>query len=937
MNSTLWKELSVYFDQALELPAAERQAFLNDIKDRDESLWEELVSLLKFAESADSYLGDVKELMPGSEDDAEEEKINLDPYNFVGTRIGQYEITHTLGVGGMGVVYRGKDVELQRNVAIKFLPPMLGQDKDARDRFYVEARAASRLDHPNVCTIHEIGTTRKGQIYIVMGYYEGDTLQRRLENEDLSQEQVVTFIRQIAQGLDAAHQQNIVHRDIKPGNVMITSSGAVKILDFGLAKVADQNLTKTGMTMGTVGYMSPELIRGGSPTPASDIWSMGVLLYEMVTGLRPFRGMMQEAIMYHIVSGEPDYNKELDGKVSVALVAIIKRCLQKDPEYRYATIEALLADLDQLGTDGTVRLSPMRLKKQGGIKNKALVAGSVLAITLLAWLLIPGKVSSGVEADKRIALLPFTTSLGEEEEDEVLVEGMMYMLAELLNLMDSPETPVSVIPFEQVQRQEVETATEAHKKLGANIVIEGELSQLRDVVALSINLTDPRDNTFIGDDMRLLDNGEGIDLLGSAIQQELFEKIARMLEIPVTDPLRRAFLSAQPADPDALAFYLQGIAYLNRRYQENFYEYAIQQFTQSLEVDSMFARSHAGLCEALFEKYTYTFDTQYIDAAGASCDRAAQLGSNQAPVLITLGRIYFLTGNREQSKQLLRQASTLEPDNSETYYWLGRVHHAELEIDSAISSFSTAISLKTNNWMYYLYLGITYRENGMLEQAVKQYETVRKLTPDNYLALSNLGMIQFQRGDAEGAKSTFKEVFSIDPDNVYAHRMMGLMLYVEGDLQGAIDTLEASVEVGDLISLDLMGQVLTAAGNQAAADDVWRDLMNRSRIRLQVDPANYYFAIMNAVAYSSLGLADSSMVVLNMISEGDREDYASYLVGRIYEQNDEREKALTYIERAFIDYYNVSLIESDPFLSALRETEEYQRLLLDFQNRDRPL
>jgi len=937
MDSTLWKELSVYFDQALELPAAERQAFLNDIKNRDESLWEELVSLLKFAESADSYLGDVKELMPGNEDAGQNEKVNLDPYNFVGTRIGQYEITDTLGAGGMGVVYRGKDVELQRNVAIKFLPPTLGQDKNARDRFYVEARAASRLDHPNVCTIHEIGTTRNGQIYIVMGYYDGDTLQRRLENEDLSQEQVVTFIRQVAQGLSAAHQQNIVHRDIKPGNVMITSSGAVKILDFGLAKIADQNLTKTGMTMGTVGYMSPELIRGGAPTPASDIWSIGVLFYEMVTGLRPFRGMMQEAIMYHIVSGEPDYKNELDGKVSAELGTIIKRCLQKDPEFRYATIEALLADLDQLGAEGTVRLSPMRSEKRGWVNNKALVAGSVLVVILLAWLLIPSRVSSSTDSDKRIAVLPFTTSVGDSEEDQVLVEGMMYMLAELLSLMDSPQNPVSVIPFEQVQRQEVETATEAYKKLGANIVVEGELSQLRDVVALSLNLTDPRDNTFIGDDMRLLDNGEGVDLLGNVIQQELFEKIAGMLEIPITDPLRQAFLSAQPTDPDALAFYLQGIAYLNRRYQENFYEYAIQQFTQSLDVDSMFARSYAGLCEALFEKYTYTFDTQYIDQAGASCDRAAQLGSNQAPVLITLGRIYFLTGSREQAKQLLRQAITLEPDNSEAYYWLGRVHDAELEIDSAITSFSKAISLKTNNWIYYLYLGITYSENGMLEQAVRQYETVKKLTPDNYLALSNLGMIQFQRGDTEGAKSTFQEVFSVDPDNVYAHRMMGLMLYVGGDFQGAIDTLRESVNVGDLISLDLMGQALTAAGNKAAADEVWRDLVNRSGIRLQVDPANYYFAIMNAAAYSSLGIVDSSMVVLDMISEGDREDYASYLAGRIYERNGEREKALLYIERAFIDHYNVSLIERDPFLNELRETEEYQGILANFQGREQPI
>ncbi|MBX2820011.1 MAG: protein kinase [Rhodothermaceae bacterium] len=937
MDSTLWKELSVYFDQALELPATERQAFLNDIRARDESLWEELVSLLKFSISADSYLGDVKELMPGTEDEGQDEQINLDPYNFVGTRIGQYEITHTLGAGGMGVVYRGKDVELQRNVAIKFLPPTLGQDKDARDRFYVEARAASRLDHPNVCTIHEIGTTREGQIYIVMGYYEGDTLQRRLENEDLSQEQVVKFIRQIAQGLDAAHQQNIVHRDIKPGNVMITSSGAVKILDFGLAKVADQNLTKTGMTMGTVGYMSPELIRGGAPTPASDIWSMGVLLYEMVTGLRPFRGMMQEAIMYHIVSGEPDYKNELDGKVSAELGTIIKRCLQKDPAFRYATIEALLADLDQLGTDGTVRLSPMPGEKQGRIKNKAIIAASILVMTLLAWLLIPSRVSSSIDADKRIALLPFTTSVGDSEEDQVLVEGMMYMLADLFSLMDSPENPIVFIPLDRVQSAGVESAQEAHRRLGVNVVVEGELSRLRDVVALSLNLTDPSNNTFIGDDTRLLDGGEGVELLASSFQEELFEKLAGILDIPISNDMRMAFRASQPTDPDALAFYLQGLAYLNRRYQDNFYEYAIQQFSHSLEEDPLFARSHAGMCEALFEKYAYSFDTQYADQARESCNRAAELGSNQAAVLIAVGRIYLLTGNRAEAMSTLQQAVVLEPDNAEAYSWIGRVHEANLEVDSAIVSYNKAISLKTNNWLFYTNLGVLYMSNDYLDEAEKQFEHVKRLTPDNDLAHANLSIIQFKKGDIEGAKTTLQHVFRLDAQNVYAHRLMGMMLYVEQDFEGAIDTLQGAVQVGDLVSLDIMGLALSEYGDQVAAQSTWRELVDRTGIRLQVDSTSAYFAIMNATAYASLGLVDSSMVVLETISEEQREDYVSYLAGRIYEQNGEREKALTYIERAFIDYYNVSLIERDPFLTDLRETEEYQRLLADFLNNDRPI
>ena len=343
------------------------------------------------------------------------------------------------------------------------------------------------------------------------------------------------------------------------------------------------------------------------------------------------------------------------------------------------------------------------------------------------------------------------------------------------------------------------------------------------------------------------------------------------------------------------------------------------------------------MCEALFEKYTYSFDTQYADQARESCDRAAELGSNQAAVLISVGRIYFLTGNRAEAMRTLQQAVLLEPDNAEAYNWIGRVYEANVEMDSAIVSYNKAISLKTNNWIFYTNLGVLYQSLGLLDEAEKQLEHVRRLTPDNDLAHANLGIIQVQKGDVEGAKETFQEIFRLDPQNVYAQRMMGMMLYVEGDFEGAIDTLQGAVQVGDSYHWTLWAgpcqhTVITLLLNPHGVNS-W----TVPGIRLQVDSTSSYFAIMNATAYASLGLVDSSIVVLETIAEEHREDYVSYLAGRIYEQNGEREKALSYIERAFIDYYNVSLIERDPFLTALRETEEYQRLLANFENKDRAL
>ena len=930
MDSSLWDELADYFDQALEMSASERHAFLQRIKEQDETVWQELASLLQFSESADSYFGEVKELMPG---EPEEAAVNLDPYNFVGTRIGQYQIIDTLGIGGMGVVYRGRDVELQRIVALKFLPPTLGQDQNARVRFYAEARAASRLDHQNVCTIHEIGSTKNGLIYIVMAYYEGETLQEKLEKEELTHEHTLDYIRQIAQGLQAAHQQNIIHRDIKPGNVMITSKGVVKILDFGLAKVADQNLTKTGMTMGTVAYMSPELIRGKKPVPASDIWSLGVMLYEMTTGLRPFRGGLQEAIMYRIVNEEPDF-KILDTSQSRPLLTeITKRCLQKETEHRYENTALFLGDLEQLVPDSPGVLSkPLTDKRPSGL-NKIFIAGAIIAAVFFAWISVPINVSSSTDADRRIALLPFR-AVEESAEDQVMAQNAMYMIAYLLVLLDSPDNPISVIPLSEVLNNKVDTPESAYKRLGANTVVEGELNRLRDVIALSLNITDPRDNRFIGDNVSLLDSGSDVDMFTRSFQRELFGELAGMLEVTVTDAMTQAFLDAQPEDPDALAFYLQGIAYLNQRYRDNFYEYAIQQFTQSLDEDSLFARSHAGLCEALFEKYTYTFDASYVDQARGSCERAAELGSNQSAVLTSLGRIYFQTGNSEQAKQLLRRALSVDPENAEAFFWMGRIHDTNLEVDSAIASYSHAISIKSNNWSYYLYLGVLYASQGRLDEAVAQYENVKKLTPDNLLALSNLGIIQVQKGDTEDAKSIFKDILALDTQSIYAHRMLGMLLLTENNIQEAIDTLQLPSQAGDLVSLDLMGQAHLVAGSPEAAEASWRDLIQRTGIRLQVDSTNTYMAIMNAAGYGAIGVLDSSLASLELIGEEHRIDMISYLSGRIYEQNGEREKALSYIERAFIDHYNVSLIESDPFLVELRETDEYKGLLERFNSEE---
>src|SRR6185369_3252162 len=263
----------------------------------------------------------------------------------IGRSIHQYTIREHLGGGGIGVVFKAEDTRLERTVALKFLPPELTRDPVAKARFLQEARAASALDHPNICTIHEVGETDDGQLFLAMTCYDGETLKRRIEHGALPLLEALDIAKQIAQGLAKAHRLGIVHRDIKPANIIVTTDGIVKILDFGLAKLAGAaGLTRAGFCLGTPAYMSPEQARG-EVDHRTDLWSLGVVLYEMVTGSAPFTGDSDQAIIYSLLTEEPKAPSLLRPDVPPELERVLQGMLAKDPGDRYPTVEAALADL----------------------------------------------------------------------------------------------------------------------------------------------------------------------------------------------------------------------------------------------------------------------------------------------------------------------------------------------------------------------------------------------------------------------------------------------------------------------------------------------------------------------------------------------------------------------------------------------------------------
>jgi serine/threonine protein kinase len=309
----------------------------------------------------------------------------------IGQIISHYKILEHLGGGGMGVVYKAEDLELKRYVALKFLPPSLGTDPDAKARFIHEAQAASALDHPNICTIHEIGHTEQGQIFIVMAFYDGETVKKKIERGPLKLDEALQIVTQVAQGLAKAHDRLMVHRDIKPANVMVTADAVAKIVDFGLAKFAGiTRLTLEGTTVGTMAYMSPEQVRGEETDQRTDLWSLGVMLYEMVSGQLSFRGDHESARVYSILNATPEPLTSLRTGVPIELDRIVEKALSKRPDERYQHADELLADLRHLQRESEHRITQQAIPPfpQPRRKGRTLLILAAVLVVAVAVLLI---------------------------------------------------------------------------------------------------------------------------------------------------------------------------------------------------------------------------------------------------------------------------------------------------------------------------------------------------------------------------------------------------------------------------------------------------------------------------------------------------------------------------------------------------------------------
>ena len=552
----------------------------------------------------------------------------------IGKIVSHYKILEKLGQGGMGVVYKAQDTKLDRFVALKFLPPHFSVDEEEQKRFIQEAKAASALQHNNICTIHEINEANDSQLFICIDYYEGDTLKDKIAQGPLEKKEAIDYIIQIAQGLAKAHEKDIIHRDIKPANIIITNDGVVKILDFGLAKLAGQTrLTKSGSTLGTVAYMSPEQTQGENVDHRTDIWSLGVVFYEMLTGQLPFKGDYEQAIMYSILNEEPESISNYSDDFQDQLQKILDYAISKKPVDRYKTADEVLTDLNALGSQTEQNKTSQFIRRR---KIKRLVKKPLFYIpVLLLVIILLGFFNASnylfTKPPLRIAVLPFETKEGMSDVEKEEINGIWI---EIINDLEKLKQ-IQPLNRDFVRMfKSSEYYAQLKDKYQIDFVISTICEKLFDryqVTAIPLDLKDSTEKTNI----KFASN-----LLG--FKQEYLTQISTSLDITIDEKEELEIQKEPTQDPIALSFYNRGVT-ASANLPPN-PDLAIKLYNKALEIDPTFDLAYAAKSLAYIMKFEFSGDDSFLDKSLIAAQDAILNNKDLALGYACRGFVYLFRG-----------------------------------------------------------------------------------------------------------------------------------------------------------------------------------------------------------------------------------------------------------------------------------------------------